>query len=69
MGFDWQKIPIIRNAFQIKHYPICDFSYEDIEVISSSAIFNKELHQIDLLDCFRFAPHFGWKYHIESNYE
>jgi hypothetical protein len=65
MGFDWQKIPSIRNAFQIKHYPICDFSYEDIEILSSSASFNKKLYQIYPEDCFHFEPRFGWKDHIE----
>ncbi len=69
MGFDWQKIPIVRNAFQIKHYPICDFTYEDIAVVSSSVRFNKMFYQIDPMDCFRFEPNFGWKDHIELNYE
>lgn len=65
MGFDWEKIPAIKNAFRIEHYPICEFKYQDIEVISSLSKFNKKLSEIDPNDCFRFEPHFGWKGHIE----
>lgn len=65
MGFDWEKIPVIKNAFQIEHYPLCEFDYFDIEVVSSLSSFNKKLSEINPEDCFRFEPHFGWKNHIE----
>jgi uncharacterized protein (DUF362 family) len=32
MGFDWQKISIIREAFGRFPHPICDFSPEEIQV-------------------------------------
>jgi uncharacterized protein (DUF362 family) len=65
MGFDWQKIPSIKNAFYINHYPLCDFFYDEIEVISSNTHLNKCLTDIDPADTFHFKPHFGWKNHIE----
>lgn len=65
MGFDWLKIPTVQNAFQILNYPICDFSYDEIEVISNNSKWNKLLKNIDNSDVFHFTPHFGWKGHIE----
>lgn len=65
MGFDWRKIPVIKNSFEIKHFPLCEFEYHDIEVVSTLSVFNKKLWEIDSGDCFRFEPHFGWKDHIE----
>jgi len=65
MGFDWQKIPSIKNAYNIQHYPLCDFQYEDIQVISKDSRFNKRLVDISTSDVFRFKPHFGWVNHVE----
>lgn len=65
MGFYWQKIPSIKNAFHIKHYPLCDFQYEDIQVISNDSRFNKRLVDISTSAVFLFKPHFGWVNHIE----
>jgi len=65
MGFDYRRIPSIRNAFLVRRYPICEFSYDHITVHSSDMRFNKRLTQILQTDCFNFQPHFGWKGHIE----
>ena len=65
MGFDWQKIPSIRNSFSISHYPICDFKYEDIVINSTSPQFNETLTNVSEKALFRFTPHFGWENHIE----
>ena len=65
MGFDWQKIPAIRNAFNITHYPLVDFDYNDIQVVSDDPKFNKFLKDIASEDVYHFRPHFGWKGHIE----
>jgi len=65
MGFDWQKIPSIKNAFLIEKYRICDFSYSDIIIISSDRRFNKKLEDISASETFHFKPHFGWANHIE----
>ena len=65
MGFDWKKIPAIKNAFKIRHYPIAGFKYSDINVISSDARYNKPLEEIKWEDVYRFKPHFGWIGHVE----
>ncbi len=65
MGFDWQKIPSLKNAFRIRHYPLCNFEYRDVQLVSADPRFNKSLAEISRQDCFRFAPHFGWVGHIE----
>ena len=65
MGFDWIKIPSIKNGFNVKFYRIADFEYGDLHVISSDARFNKPLEAISYQDIFHFKPHFGWTGHIE----
>jgi len=65
MGFDWEKIPLIRNAFEIGQYPICDFRYEDINIVSSIPAYNKRLTEISEEVVSRFRPHFGLVNHIE----
>ena len=65
MGFDIGKIPILSGAFEIRDYPLADFSVEDIQVISKDPRFNKPLLEISPGDTFHFEPHFGWKGHIE----
>ena len=54
MGFDWRKVPTIREAFQITDLPLADFGPDDIEVLP------------ELGDVFHFRPHFGWVGHIEA---
>ena len=67
MGFDYLKIPSIANAFKIKHLPIVDFSYGEIEVFSKTiSDYNALLFEISKEKCFHFRPHFGWIGHIES---
>jgi hypothetical protein len=65
MGFDWQKIPSIDNAFRIREFPLCDFQYSDIRVVSQEASFDGALRDLQLSEFFRFTPHFGWAGHVE----
>jgi len=68
MGFDYLKIPSIANAFKIRHLPIVDFSYGEIEVFSKTVNhYNASLLEIPKEKCFHFRPHFGWIGHIESH--
>jgi uncharacterized protein (DUF362 family) len=64
MGFDWQKIPSIKNAFAINDYRLSDFDYSDIHVISESLGMDVPLMDARL-NAETFKPHFGWKNHIE----
>jgi uncharacterized protein (DUF362 family) len=54
MGFDWQKIPIVREAFQPAALPLVSFDPDDVEVVPA------------LGKHFQFRPHFGWLGHIEA---
>jgi uncharacterized protein (DUF362 family) len=54
MGFDWKKIPMIREAFVPSDLPLASFRPEAIEIAPA------------LGDRFRFRPHFGWAEHIEA---
>jgi hypothetical protein len=55
MGFDWQTIPMLREAFEITDLKLADFSPNEIEVLP------------ELGEVFHFKPHFGWKDHIEAS--
>ncbi len=67
MGFDPLKIPSIAKAFAIKHYPITNFSYEEVQVhIEDAAYHPDRLPQKYITHC---QPHFGWKGHIEKQSE
>lgn len=54
MGFDWRKVPTIREAFALPSLPLVDFEPSMIEVLP------------EMGECFRFRPHFGWVGHIEA---
>lgn len=69
MGFDYTKIPIVYKAFEIRHFPLADFAYESIEVISNNHRFHGPLVQLGKKDMLAFKPHFGWKGHIELEIE
>lgn len=68
MGFDWEKIPTINNAFNIKKYPIAKFEYKDIMVKSSEYTFDKYLNQIDYNDTYKFNSPIGWIGNIEKEF-
>lgn len=66
MGFDWRKIPSIANAFRIERLPLTDTTPEGIEVQIASKSWVGGLADLHTLDP-PFAPHFGWRGHIEAN--
>jgi hypothetical protein len=65
VGFDPAKIPIIRQAFRCKHYPLTDWDWPDVRLVSNKPEWNGLLTDISFMDTFHFEPHFGWKGHIE----
>jgi uncharacterized protein (DUF362 family) len=65
MGFDWQRIPSIANAFRVRDYKLCDFQYPAIDVVSLQPQFLGLLRDLDGSQMFRFQPHFGWTGHVE----
>jgi uncharacterized protein (DUF362 family) len=65
MGFDYTKIPSLKNSFSIRKYPLFKGEYDGIRIISDNDKYNKLLKDIDKKDVLNFEPHFGWKNHIE----
>jgi len=63
MGFDWRKIPLIREAFGHFKYPLCNFRPEDIEVQFEGQRFRQPW---PLWNERPFAPPGGWKGHCEQ---
>jgi uncharacterized protein (DUF362 family) len=65
MGFDWRKIPMIREAFNLSNFPITRLQHEEIVVRSDVAKWNGFLSEIESQVDLCFKPHFGWSGHIE----
>jgi uncharacterized protein (DUF362 family) len=65
MGFDPDKVPIIRQAFQCRDLPLAEHPWKDIVVISNHAAWNRHLDSIGAGETFHFAPHFAWKGKVE----
>jgi uncharacterized protein (DUF362 family) len=64
MGFDWQRIPCIRRAFEVARYRLCDFSYDAI-LVDGPAPFRGRLRDLSFENLAPFRPHFGWLEHVE----
>lgn len=67
MGYDPEQIPIVRQAFLCKHYPLSDWAWRDVRLISNRPEWNGLLPEIADEATFHFTPHFGWRYHIERD--
>jgi uncharacterized protein (DUF362 family) len=65
MGFDPDKIPIVRQAFQCRYYPIADGNWREVRVVSNQPEWNRLLSDIPYESTFHFDPHFGWRGHVE----
>ena len=65
MGFDWRKIPVIREAYNLKTYPITVTKPEDVFVESVRPEWNGRFIDIENNEFLHFKPHYGWKEHIE----
>jgi uncharacterized protein (DUF362 family) len=64
MGFDWQKIALLRQSFQISGLNFVDFPPDQIDVVSNHSAWAKPLR--DISETFQFRPHFGWAGAIEK---
>jgi uncharacterized protein (DUF362 family) len=65
MGFDPEKVPIVRQAFRCHDLPLAEHRWTDIAVISDHAAWNRALNTIDDNETLHFAPHFAWKGQVE----
>ncbi len=65
MGFEWPKLPLLKNSFTMRDLSFVAFAAHDIAVISDHAPWNAMLD--GLTDTFQFRPHFGWVGAIEKH--
>lgn len=65
MGFDWRKIRLLKNAFEMKRLSFVDFTPSEIEVHSNHKPWRGKIDQME--DLFTFRPHFGWVGAIENS--
>ena len=64
MGFDPQRIRMLKNAFTMRELNFAPFGFDDIQVISNKPAWNGKLVTIE--ETFGFKPHFGWAGAIEN---
>lgn len=64
MGFDYRKIPLIRQGFHCARLPLISCAPGDIRVASDLDRWNR-LHLTEGADSLGFEPPDGWKGHIE----
>ena len=64
MGFNFEKIPMIRNSYAISEMPLCNFKPQDIIVKVGGKSYR--LDNIPKQFIKKLEPHFGWKGHIEK---
>ncbi|HWQ35565.1 MAG TPA: DUF362 domain-containing protein [Blastocatellia bacterium] len=65
MGFNPELIPIVRQAFRCRHYPLIACDWRDVRLVSDRPEWNGLLPEIAEAATFHFRPHFGWRGHIE----
>jgi len=65
MGFNWRKIPTIREAFDLEMFPITDLKPDEVYVESDRPDWNGKFLDIESNEFLHFKPHFGWLGNIE----
>lgn len=65
IGFDYKKIPCIKNSFKQKNLKITEYKPSDLKIFSNVDYWNnKQLGEID--NTLNFEPSSGWKGKIEK---
>lgn len=65
MGFDPDRIPIVRQAFRCRRYPLAEWTWPEVQVVSNRPEWTDRLSLIPPETTFRFEPHYGWRGAIE----
>lgn len=65
MGFDWKKIPQLRNSIYLKEYFEFDGNFEDFNFIQNIDSIDYRSISYDKLPNLRFTPSPGWLNQIE----
>jgi uncharacterized protein (DUF362 family) len=65
MGFDWQKLPLLKNCFALRELNFVPFRPGEVKVVSDQAGWSGKLESLP--QCFHFQPHFGWVGAVERD--
>lgn len=65
MGFDPERVPVVRNAFRARGFPLAEWSWRDVRVLSNVEAWTARLPEISDASTYHFRPHFGWARRIE----
>lgn len=65
MGFDVDRIPIVREAFRTRGWPLTDNDPASISIASNEPAWNGRLADLPIESLLQFRPHFGWIGEIE----
>jgi len=58
MGFDWRRIPLLRQSFEVKCLGLAKFTPKDIRITSENPAWEGPLGSLQ--EFYDFKPHFGW---------
>ena len=67
MGFDPDKIPVVRQAFHARKFPLASGVWQDVQILSKRREWNCTLGRISDSSTFHFKHHVGWAGKIERN--
>lgn len=68
MGFSPEKLPVVRQAFETKGFPLARGTWQSVTCVSNHAGWSGPLDEVYRSgDVFRFRPHFGWVGHVERD--
>ena len=66
MGFDWRKIPVLREAWRLSSLPLTSLAPENIVVHANMHGWGGGPFPVfEQGSYFHYEPHFGWRGHIE----
>ena len=65
MGYDYNKIPTLRESLSDGNYPLSDINYQDLAVYSNKQEWNGNISQLPESNIY-FMPPKGWREHIEG---
>ncbi|HZN55039.1 MAG TPA: DUF362 domain-containing protein [Candidatus Polarisedimenticolaceae bacterium] len=66
MGFDPDKIPIVREAYRARGWRLTDVDPASVAILSDEPSWRGGLTSLSPDALFRFRPHFGWTGRIEA---
>jgi len=65
MGFDQERLPLLREALRMHALPLTNFTSGDVTCRLTEAAGEQRLADLAGADLHYFRPHFGWRGHVE----